>query len=89
VVDLFINEIKNALISRKIIELRGFGTFEVKIRKGRKKARNPKTGEVLSINSHGIAAFRAGKELRRDVWSLIHEDRAAIDEGPKDSGERT
>ena len=72
-VDLFIDEIKSALISRNVIELRGFGTFEVKIRKGRVKARNPKTGEILSVNPHGIASFRAGRELKRDVWSLEPE----------------
>ena len=69
IVDLFLEEVKAALVSRKVIELRGFGTFEVKIRKGRQKARNPRTGEILSVNSHGIAAFRAGKELRQSVWS--------------------
>ena len=70
VVDLFIGEIKAALISNKVIELRGFGTFEIKVRKGRQKARNPKTGETLTVNSHGIAMFRAGQELRQDVWNL-------------------
>ena len=74
VVDLFIAEVKSALISNKVIELRGFGTFEVKIRKGRRKARNPKTGENLSVNSHGIAAFRPGRELKQDVWNLKQED---------------
>ena len=70
VVDRFIEEIKSALISNKVIELRGFGTFEIKIRKGRQKARNPKTGEAISVNSHGVVSFRAGRELKRDVWSL-------------------
>ena len=74
VVDLLIEEIKAALISRKIIELRGFGTFEIKIRKGRQKARNPKTGEILSVNSHGIVAFRSGRELKQDVWALKQEE---------------
>ena len=73
IVDLFIEEIKSALILRKIIELRGFGTFEIKIRKGREKARNPRTGEFLSVGSHGIALFRAGKELKREVWNLEPE----------------
>jgi integration host factor subunit beta len=68
--DLFIDEIKNALQERRIIELRGFGTFEVRNRKGRKKARNPKTGESLSVNSHGTVFFRAGRELKKDVWNL-------------------
>jgi integration host factor subunit beta len=70
IVDVFIDEIKNALINRRVIELRGFGTFEVKIRKGRQKARNPKTGEFISSPSHGIAAFRPGRELKQDVWDL-------------------
>ena len=74
IVDLFIDEVKTALVSHNIIELRGFGTFEIKIRKGRQKARNPKTGETLSVNSHGIAAFRAGRELRQDVWNLKQEE---------------
>ena len=86
VVDLFIEEVKTALISRKVIELRGFGTFEVKIRKGRRKARNPKTGEILSVNSHGIAAFRAGRELKQDVWNLKNED-AAIDKAANNAAE--
>jgi integration host factor subunit beta len=69
VMDLFIGEIKAALIKRKVVELRGFGTFEVKVRKGRQKARNPKTGEVLAVNSHGAAIFRAGRDLKQDVWN--------------------
>ena len=70
VVDLFLVELKSALVSHKVIELRGFGTFEIKIRKGRQKARNPKTGETLSVNSHGIVAFRAGRDLKQEVWPL-------------------
>jgi integration host factor subunit beta len=70
VVDLLIDEIKTALVNQRVIELRGFGTFEIKVRKGRTKARNPKTGELLSVGSHGIAAFRAGRELKREVWNL-------------------
>jgi integration host factor subunit beta len=70
VVDLLIDEIKTALVNQRVIELRGFGTFEIKIRKGRKKARNPKTGEFLSVNSHGIATFRAGRELKQEAWNL-------------------
>jgi integration host factor subunit beta len=70
IIDVFLDEIKDALINRKIIEIRGFGTFEVKIRKGRQKARNPKTGEFISSPSHGIAAFRPGREIKQDVWDL-------------------
>jgi integration host factor subunit beta len=68
VVDLFIDEIKKALTQNLSIELRGFGTFKVKLRKGRSKARNPKTGEEVAVISHGIAVFRPGLELREAVW---------------------
>ncbi|MDR2618172.1 MAG: integration host factor subunit beta [Treponema sp.] len=76
IMDLFIDEIKAALIKRMVIELRGFGTFEVKVRKGRQKARNPKTGEILSVNSHGTAVFRPGRELKRDVRNLKQDSEA-------------
>ena len=72
--DLLIDEIRNALHDRRVIELRGFGTFEIKVRKGRKRARNPKTGEIFSVNSHGIVSFRAGRELRKDVWNLQEDE---------------
>jgi integration host factor subunit beta len=70
IIDNFVDKIKKALVDNMVIELRGFGTFEVKVRKGRKRARNPKTGDIVSVNDHGRVAFRAGKELRRDVWNL-------------------
>ncbi|MDR2742185.1 MAG: integration host factor subunit beta [Treponema sp.] len=74
VIDLFLDEIKETLVKGMCIELRGFGTFEVRIRKGRQKARNPKTGKLVSVNSHGIAAFRPGRELKQDVWNVGEAD---------------
>jgi integration host factor subunit beta len=70
VVDCFIDEVKSALVHDAVIELRGFGTFEVRVRKGRQKARNPKTGDLVSVDSHGVAAFRAGRELKLEVWNI-------------------
>ncbi|GHV76584.1 DNA-binding protein HU [Spirochaetia bacterium] len=74
VMDLFIDAIKDALVAQQPVELRGFGTFEVRIRKARQKARNPKTGETVSVNSHGIAAFRPGREMKQDVWNINDND---------------
>jgi integration host factor subunit beta len=73
VIDLFFKEIKNALMRRDVIELRGFGTFEIKVRKGRSRARNPKTGETVSVRSHGTVCFRPGQELKQDAW-LINDE---------------
>jgi integration host factor subunit beta len=74
VIDLFLNDIKSALVKGAAVELRGFGTFEARIRKGRSRARNPKTGMPVSVNSHGVAAFRPGRELKRNVWILGAEN---------------
>jgi integration host factor subunit beta len=76
VVDFFIDEMKDALLRRQVIELRGFGTFEVKVRKARPRARNPRTGETIAIRSHGAVAFRSGRELKQAVWA-INDDRKA------------
>ena len=71
VLDLLIDEIKNSLTNGLVLELRGFGTFEVKVRQGRKRARNPKTGTPVSVESHGVAIFRPGKDLKHAVWALV------------------
>ena len=70
VIDSFFEEIKAGLEKDQVIELRGFGTFEVRERKGREKARNPKTGELVAVDRHGVAVFRPGKELKDQVWDL-------------------
>lgn len=69
-IDELFEEIKDGLKDDRVIELRGFGTFEVKTRKGREKARNPKTGASVSVDNHGVAVFRPGKELKDELWDL-------------------
>lgn len=65
-----VEEFKNALKTGSTVELRGFGTLEPRLRKGREKARNPKTGEVLSVEPHYVAAFRAGQELKKALMEI-------------------
>ena len=74
VIDELFEGIKDGLKDSRVIELRGFGTFEVRIRKGRAKARNPKTGEVVAVERHGVAIFRPGKELKDFVWDITEGD---------------
>ncbi|HEB31085.1 MAG TPA: integration host factor subunit beta [Spirochaetes bacterium] len=63
VVDLFFEIIKEGLKREEHIELRGFGTFEVKTREER-EARNPKTGETVTVPKRKVPYFRPGKELK-------------------------
>ncbi|GMO39362.1 MAG: non-specific DNA-binding protein Hbs [Termitinemataceae bacterium] len=70
VVDSVFETLKDMLIEGNAIELRGFGSFDVRIRKGRKNARNPRTGEQVDAHPHGIVVFKPGKELKHSVWDL-------------------
>lgn len=63
VVNAILNEITHALSEGNRVELRGFGAFSVKNRAAR-SARNPKTGEMVSVKEKWVPFFKTGKELR-------------------------
>jgi integration host factor subunit beta len=48
------------------VEIRGFGNFTVRQREAR-KARNPRTGEMVEVPAKRVSYFKAGKELKRMV----------------------
>ena len=68
VVDLMIEDIKKALSEGDKIELRGFGSFKVKKRNPR-KARNPRTGETVSVPAKLVPFFKVSKALKEKVNS--------------------
>lgn len=70
VIDNLLEQLKSSLEDGKTIELRGFGTFEKRLRKGRSKARNPKTGETVSVEPHYVAVFRPGRDLKNAISDL-------------------
>jgi nucleoid DNA-binding protein len=53
----------NALTIGETVELRGFGSLEVRERKAY-KARNPKTGEAVIAPAQRRILFRPGQELK-------------------------
>lgn len=74
VIDNLLEQLKSSLEDGKTIELRGFGTFEKRLRKGRSKARNPKTGETVSVEPHYVAVFRPGRDLKNAISDLPVEN---------------
>jgi len=66
VVDTMIEAITGALAQGDKVEIRGFGNFKVRQR-GARKARNPKTGEMLEVPAKRVPFFRPGKELKAMV----------------------
>lgn len=66
VVDGFISTVIDAMKNGKNIEIRGFGSFKVKKRKGR-MARNPRTGEQVMVDEHFVPIFKVSKDLKHIV----------------------
>ena len=68
VVDLFFDEMSNALANGDRVEIRGFCSFYVKQYKAY-AGRNPKTGEPTQVKSKELPFFKVGKELKDRVDS--------------------
>jgi len=67
IVDLFLEETMNSIIAGNSVEFRGFGVFNVTIRKARKNVRNPRTGETLEMKDTKVVRFKVGKNLKDAV----------------------
>jgi len=66
VVDLFFDEMSNALVNGDRVEIRGLCSFYVKNYKAY-NGRNPKTGEPTQVKSKKLPFFKCGKELKERV----------------------
>jgi len=66
VVNTIFDSMTDALRSGKRIEIRGFGSFQVKVREAR-EGRNPKTGEEVKIPAKRTPFFKVGKELKERI----------------------
>lgn len=64
--DAFVEAVKAALKQGDSVTLVGFGTFDVSERSER-SGRNPRTGEVIKIDSAKVPKFRPGKALKDAV----------------------
>ena len=58
--------IEEALKAGDKVQLIGFGTFEVRARNA-KTARNPRTGETMTVPATKVPAFKAGAALKAAV----------------------
>jgi integration host factor subunit beta len=66
IVDLLFSLMQEALEKGERIEIRGFGSFEIR-HYGNYKGRNPKTGQTVDVRPKKVPFFKAGKELKEMV----------------------
>jgi len=65
-VEIILEEISLAVISGKGVEVRGFGGFQKRYRKGRIGI-NPKTGQKTIVSEKFVPFFKPGKLLKEVV----------------------
>ena len=58
--------VTDALEKGEKVQLIGFGTFETRARAA-KQARNPRTGETMTVPATKVPAFKAGAALKEAV----------------------
>ncbi len=66
IVEMFFEEIRNALQNGEQVKLSGFGNFDLRNKKER-PGRNPKTGEEIPITARRVVTFRPGQKLKTRV----------------------
>ena len=65
-VEMFFEEIRQALEAGKQVKLSGFGNFDLRD-KNQRPGRNPKTGEDIPISARRVVTFRPGQKLKARV----------------------
>ena len=65
-VNLFFDSIVDSMKNGDRVEIRGFGSFNIKEYEGY-TGRNPRTGQSVEVQPKKLPAFRPGRELRRIV----------------------
>ena len=66
IVELFMESIKDSMIKKNNVYLRGFGSFIIK-KRAKKVARNISKNTTITIPAHNIPAFKPAKSFAAKV----------------------
>lgn len=69
-VEMFFQELSDALVKGEEIKLSGFGNFSLRDKRQR-PGRNPKTGEEIPITARRVVTFRPGQKLKARVEAYV------------------
>ncbi len=64
--EIMLTTMRNALIEKRRIELRGFGSFSIRKRKER-STKNPKTGVIMDIPERKTVHFTMSRSLKEPL----------------------
>ena len=67
IIDTFFKSIEDALLEKKVVFIRSFGTFFIKEIKESHNLRNPRTGELIYRPKRNKVRFRASKKFKEFI----------------------
>ena len=70
IIQLFLDEIIAELAKGNRMEFRNFGVFDTRLQPPR-KARNPRTDEVVSVEAKAVVSFKVGKEMSEKAQEAL------------------
>lgn len=70
VVQLFLDVVIEEIGEGNRLELRNFGVFDTRLQKSR-KARNPRTNEVVHVDPKAVVTFKAGKAMHEEAQNVL------------------
>lgn len=66
IVQMTFDIIMESLAKGEKVELRNFGVFKIKSRKGR-TGRNPRTGDIVPVPPKSVAIFKPGLVMKKKI----------------------
>jgi len=66
IIQMFLDEITGELAKGNRMEFRNFGVFDTRLQPAR-KARNPRTDEIVEVPAKAVVSFKVGKKMQRQA----------------------
>lgn len=81
IVNCVFDSMEESLKKGERIEIRGFGSFEIRHYKAY-EGRNPRTGDPVGVQPKRLPFFKVGKELKERVNEAAQKEKALKDQAP-------
>ena len=79
-VELFFEQIRQALEVGESVKLSGFGGFTIR-EKNSRPGRNPKTGELVPVSARRVVTYRASQKVREQISDNTAMINSSLDSG--------
>ena len=81
IVNCVFDSMEESLKKGERIEIRGFGSFEIRHYKAY-EGRNPRTGDPVGVQPKRLPFFKVGKELKERVNEAAQKEKSVKDQAP-------